>query len=52
MEAQQTAAIADIPLRPPPPPVPPEGRDAPANDAVSPAAGHLPPVPATYRREQ
>ena len=52
IEARQTAAIDDIPLRPPPPPVRPEGLDEPANDAASPAAGHLPPFLATYRREQ
>lgn len=56
MDAQQTAAITDIPLRPPLPPALPEGREAPAaapaDDAVSPAAGRLPPSLASYRRER
>lgn len=56
MDARQTAAITDIPLRPPLPPALPEGRESPAagpaDNAVSPAAGQLPPFLANYRRER
>lgn len=55
-DSRRTVAITDIPLRPEHAPSQPEGRDEPAPDArghaVSPAAGHLPPSLATYRREQ